>query len=253
MTEDVLVERGDVAVVTINRPEKRNALTVATTQAVAAAMAELGQSAKAIVITGAGEGFSAGGDFDELVTLSEQDPSTAAERLYSGYQAMIRAIRDVDVPVIAAINGHAMGAGMDLALCCDLRVCASSAKLGQVWVRLGIIPGTGGAFWVTALAGPARAAQMLLTGEPIDAATAGDWGLVNEVVAPDQVMPRSLEIANAIASQPPGALRANKRALDAVIRPMWEAALMHAKQVQPTRFMSDEFKQALAARKSRSS
>lgn len=245
---EVLVEEGIVSTVTINRPERRNALTVATTRAIAEAIEASAKVARAIVLTGAGEAFSAGGDFGELVRLSKSDPAYAAEQLYAGFQSMILAIRRADVPVIAAINGHAMGAGMDLALACDMRVASADARLGQVWVKVGIIPGTGGAYWVTQLAGPGRAAQMILTGEPIDALTALDWGLVNEVVPSTEAVMRATQIAEKIAANPPGAVAANKRALDETIRADYEAALSYAKAVQPARFASEEFKQALSAR-----
>lgn len=245
---DVLIDiDGPVAIVTIDRPDRRNALTVAGTQEVAAAIEEASRSSSVVVLTGAGKAFCAGGDFDELQMLSQADPNDAAERLYAGYQGLIRTIRATDSIVVAAINGHAMGAGMDLALCCDLRVASQDARLGQVWVKLGIIPGTGGAFWVSILAGPGRASQMLLTGEPVSAATALEWGLVNEVVPSDEVVPRAIRIGQQLAMLPKGALAANKRAIDEVIKSGYEGALSHAKQVQPLRFASEEFREALSA------
>lgn len=247
MTDAMISSEGSVAIVTINRPDRRNALTVAGTQEVAAAIEAASLSSSVVILTGAGKAFCAGGDFDELQKLSKADPTEAAERLYAGYQGLIRTIRATDSVVIAALNGHAMGAGMDLALCCDLRVASEDARLGQVWVKLGIIPGTGGAFWVSALAGPARASQMLLTGEPVTSATALQWGLVNEVVPADTVLSRALEIGQQMAMLPKGALAANKRAIDEVMKGGYEAALDHAKAVQPVRFASKEFRDALSA------
>jgi enoyl-CoA hydratase/carnithine racemase len=239
-------QEGDITIVTLNRPERRNALTA---EACAQLSDRLDDSARSrvVILTGAGGAFCAGGDFEELERFAGSDPEASGEGLYSGFQRMIRTIRRLPVPVIAAVNGHAMGAGMDLALACDFRVASMDAKLGQVWVRVGLIPGTGGAFWVTLLAGPARAAQMILSGEPIDAETAQEWGLVNEAVTPEMVMPRARAIAETIASNPPEAVAANKKALNAVIEPAYEAALAHAKEVQPLRFASQEFRDALAA------
>jgi len=247
MEDEVLIEQGRITRITINRPDRRNALTVEGTKALAAALRSA-VSSRVVILTGAGSAFCAGGDFEELKRLSKAGPEQAAEQLYGGYQGLIRTIRELEVPVIAAVNGPAMGAGMDLALACDLRIASSAARFGQVWVKLGIIPGTGGAFWVTSLAGPARAAQMLLTGEVIDAATALTWGLVNEVVAPESLLNRAEEVAEVIAANPPGAVAANKRALNEVIRPVYEAALDHARVAQAERFGSEEFKQALQAR-----
>ncbi|HLF70259.1 MAG TPA: enoyl-CoA hydratase/isomerase family protein, partial [Actinomycetota bacterium] len=205
---DVIIEEGPIGLLTIDRADRRNALTIETTMQIAAGITKLAASSRVIILTGAGSAFCAGGDFDELKRMAGKPAKEAADMLYSGFQSMILAIRRVDIPVIAAINGHAMGAGMDLALACDLRVASRSAKLGQVWVKVGIIPGTGGAFWVSLLAGAGRAAQMILSGEPIDATTALEWGLVNDVVDPHAVVGRARELANEIAKNPPGAVAA---------------------------------------------
>ncbi|MGH2812398.1 MAG: enoyl-CoA hydratase/isomerase family protein [Actinomycetota bacterium] len=245
---DVQVEAGELTTVTINRPERRNALTVALTREIADTVEKSASSCRAIILTGAGSAFSGGGDFEELERLSASDPEEAAGHLYDGFQKMIRAIREAEVPVIAAVNGPAMGAGMDLALACDLRIASTAAKFGQVWARLGIIPGTGGAFWTALLAGPARAAEMLLTAEVIDADAAERWGLVNEVTSPDDLLPRARAVGEAIAANPRGAVAANKKALNEVIRPLYEKALQYAREVQPGLFAGPEFKQALNAR-----
>jgi 2-(1,2-epoxy-1,2-dihydrophenyl)acetyl-CoA isomerase len=242
---DVIVTEGPLAKVTLNRPERRNALTVSATQAAADALEQSAKEARVVILTGAGPAFCAGGDFDELKRFSDAGPEKAADHLYSGFQRMIRTVRELEVPVVAAVNGPAMGAGMDLALACDLRIASSDAKFGQVWARLGIIPGTGGAFWTTLLAGAARASELLLTGRVIDAETAFEWGLVNEVVDPSRLIDRAQEVAEQIAANPPGAVAANKRALNEVLRPQYEAALSHAREVQPVLFAGEEFRQAL--------
>jgi enoyl-CoA hydratase/carnithine racemase len=245
---DVVVEAGTVATVVLNRPERRNALTIPMARAVAEALEAAATSARAIVLTGAGPAFCAGGDLDELRLLAARPESEIAEGLYGAFQKLVRTVRRVPVPVIAAVNGHAMGAGMDLALACDLRVASPEARLGQVWVRLGLIPGTGGAFWTAALAGPARAAELVLTGEPVDAQTALGWGLVNEVVPPDSVVSRAREWGERIASLPPEAVAANKRALDEAMAPGYDAALAHALRVQPGLFGGPTFGAAVAER-----
>lgn len=238
---------GNLLIVTLNRPERRNALTAEACAQLADKLEDSAGS-RVVILTAVGSSFCAGGDFEELKRFAAADPDASAEGLYEGFQRMIRTIRKLPIPVIAAINGHAMGAGMDLALACDLRIASLEAKLGQVWARVGLIPGTGGAFWTTLLAGPARAAEMILTGEPVDAQTALAWGLVNEAVAPEMVMPRARATAETIAANPPEAVAANKRALNAVIEAAYEAALVHAKEVQPQRFASQEFRDALEAR-----
>ncbi len=251
-TSSVRIDReDDLAIVTIDRPERRNALGSRDARAVAAAIAEAGRAARVVILTGAGEAFSSGGDLDELERWSDLEPEEIGQTLYASFQAMIRTIRASDAIVIAAINGAAVGAGMDLALACDLRIAVEGARLGQIWVRLGVIPGTGGAWLTQHLAGAGRAARMLLTGELIDAREALDSGLVNEVCPADELMPRARALAAKILAHPPAGVAANKRALVAATSDALEAALAHAAEVQPTRFTSDEFRQAVRTARTR--
>lgn len=248
MPDPVVVSReGDVALVTIDRSEKMNALDSATARAVRAAIEEVSDS-RVVILTGAGRAFCAGGDLEELAAWADLDADEIATALYDGFQGMVRAIRGSDAVVIAAINGPAVGAGLDLALACDLRVAAEGAKLGQVWVGLGVIPGTGGAWFTQALAGPTVAAEMLLTGEIIDARRARDIGLVNEVVPDEELMARAHALAERILKHPREGVIANKRAIVEATQPFVEAALDYAKGVQPKRFTSDEFRAAVKAR-----
>jgi enoyl-CoA hydratase/carnithine racemase len=158
---------------------------------------------------------------------------------------MILAIRSSSAIVIAAVDGPAVGAGLDLALACDLRIASTRARFGQVWVRLGVIPGTGGAWLTQALIGPTRAAQMLLTGELVDAEQALQWGLVNEVVEPNDLLDRARALAQKILAHPRDGVVANKRAIVKATEAQLDAALEHARLVQPQRFTSDEFRAAL--------
>ncbi|MDP9067037.1 MAG: enoyl-CoA hydratase/isomerase family protein [Actinomycetota bacterium] len=238
---------GDIATVTIERPEKRNALDSATAAALGDAIKETAD-ARIIILTGSGGAFCAGGDLEELARWSELEPGEIASVLYASFQRMIRSIRASDSIVIAAIDGAAVGAGMDLALACDLRVASERAKLGQVWVGLGVIPGTGGAWMTQALAGPTRAAELLLTGDLIRAEEALRAGLVNEVVPPERLMDAARALAERILRHPPEGVVANKRAMVNATQAQLDAALDHARQVQPTRFTSAEFKAAVRAR-----
>lgn len=248
----VRIDREDeLAIVTIDRPERRNALGSRDARAVAAALEDGARGARVVILTGAGDAFSAGGDLEELERWSDLDPQEIGSTLYESFQAMIRTIRRSDAIVIAAINGAAVGAGMDLALACDLRVAAESARLGQVWVRLGVIPGTGGAWLTQHLAGPGRAARLLLTGELIDAREALDAGLVDEVCPAAELMPRARSLAAKILAHPPAGVVANKRALVAATGDGLEAALAHAAEVQPGRFTSDEFRRSVRSARTR--
>ena len=237
-------EDGTIATITLSRPERRNALSSAAAREVGAAVKEA-SSARAIILTGAGGAFCAGGDLEELAAWSELPEADIAGTLYDTFQGMIRAVRASDAVVIAAIPGAAVGAGMDLALACDLRVAAEGARLGQVWVKLGVIPGTGGAWLTQALAGPTRAADLLLTGRLVSAQEALDAGLLNKVVAADDLLSEARAMAEAVLRNPRDGVVANKRAMMAATDAQVEAALTHAAAVQPARFTSEEFKEAL--------
>ena len=245
MSEAVIVERdADVALITINRPERRNALNSSAAAMLRAALQETSDS-RVVIVTGAGAAFCAGGDLEELERWSDLSPDEIANVLYDSFQGMIRATRASNAIVIAAINGAAVGAGLDLALACDLRVAAEGAMLGQVWVRLGVIPGTGGAWLTQALAGPGLAAELLLTGDLISADRSYSAGLVNKVVPADMLMPEARAMAERVLRNPREGVVANKRAIIAVTEPAVEAALAHAREVQPGRFTSDEFREAV--------
>ncbi len=246
MSEHVRVTHdGDVAEIVIDRPERRNALNAEIAQAIADAVAQAGASARVVILTGSQGSFCAGGDLDELAAWSQGPPEAIATTLYSSFQAMIRNIRATDAVVIAAVGGPAVGAGMDLALACDLRLASEDARFGQVWVRLGVIPGTGGAFLTPFLAGPTKAAELLLTGDLITAAQAHEAGVVNDVVAPASLMQEARAMAERILRHPRDGVVANKRALVMASEDGVTAALDHAREVQPGRFTSDEFKAAV--------
>jgi enoyl-CoA hydratase/carnithine racemase len=236
---------GDVSVVTLARPERRNALSSEMARAVAAGLEEGGRRSRVVILTGEGDAFCAGGDLAELERWSNLDPDEIGGVLYASFQQMIRNIRSSPAIVIAAVNGAAVGAGMDLALACDLRVASDSARFGQVWVRLGVIPGTGGAYLTQMLAGTGRASELLLTGDLITAAEALEAGLVNKVVAPERLMDEAKTLAERVLRHPHQGVVANKRAIVAATDTQVEAALEHAAEVQPGRFTSDEFRTAV--------
>ncbi len=251
MSEPVLIDvQDDVAVVTINRPERRNALDAASAAAIKDAIGAASAQARVVILTGAGKAFCAGGDLEELERWSELDLQTIANTLYTSFQRMIRGIRGGDAVFIAAIDGAAVGAGMDLALACDLRIATDRARLGEVWVKLGVIPGTGGAWLTQELAGRTKAAELLLTGDLISAQAALEAGLVNAVVAPDDLLGEARSLAERILRHPRDGVVAIKRALTHAGGSHLEDALTHAAAVQPERFTSDEFRAAVRAARS---
>lgn len=206
-----------VALVRIDRPEKRNALDQATRTAMLEALQTAGQDgARAIVLTGSGKTFAAGADLEEM-----RRRSVPEQRAYLSPPRMYETIEALDTPVIAAINGHALGAGLELALACDVRLAASTAKLGSPEVRLGIIPGGGGTQRLTRLIGRGQAMRLILTGDTIAAPEALDLGLVEQVTDPDALETQAIELAGRMARWSPVALGQAKRA----VRQAWNTHL----------------------------
>lgn len=219
-TAPLLVERRDaIEVWTLNLPETRNpisdpAIIDALVDQVAVVNAD--PTVRAVVLTGAGSAFSAGGNVNDMVERAGMFSGTPAEirqGYRTGIQRIPRALYHCEVPVIAAVNGPAVGAGCDLSLMCDLRVASTRAFFAESFVQLGIIPGDGGAWLLTKAIGPARAAEMALTGDRVSAARALEWGLVNDVVEPDDLMSAALELAGRVAKNPGGAVRMAKKLL----------------------------------------
>lgn len=174
------------------------------------------QTVRCVILTGRGRAFSAGGNIKAMADPQGPFSGTADEirdSYRTGIQRIPLALRSIDVPFIAAVNGPAVGAGLDLATMCDVRVAAHSAWFAESFVQLGLIPGDGGAWFLPRLIGHARAAEMALTGSRVDAPTAESWGLVNYVVADEELISAALEIAHRIAANPGYAVRATKQLL----------------------------------------
>lgn len=204
--EHLLVERdGAVAVVTVNRPKKLNALNAATLAELTRVLPALVQEgARAVVLTGAGEkAFVAGADIEELAALT---PAGAQAHAAAGQRAF-DAIERLGVPVIAAVNGFALGGGCELAMACTLRLAADSARFGQPEVNLGLTPGFAGTQRLPRLVGRGRALELLLTGDMITAQRAYEMGLVNRVVPAADLMGAALALAGTLASKAPLAVR----------------------------------------------
>jgi len=205
--ENLLVRReGPVAVVTVNRPAVLNALNGRTLEELRQAMVAMRDDAgvRAIVLTGAGEkSFVAGADIGELAVLTP----TAARDLARSGQGVFDLVESLGKPVIAAINGFALGGGCELAMACTMRLAAETARLGQPEINLGLIPGYGGTQRLVRLVGAGRAYELLLTGAPIAAAEAHRIGLVNRVLPAGELMAAALALATQLAGQAPTAVR----------------------------------------------
>ncbi len=206
---EVLTQRdGAVLTITLNRPEVFNAFNAPLHAALYAALEEAADPAvRAVVLTGAGRGFCAGQDLNEF----QEAPGSIEDRLEQTYHPNIRAIRALEKPVIAAVNGPAAGAGLSLACACDVRIAADSATFGQPEVNLGIIPGFGGTQRLPRLIGEARALEMNLVGDAISAADALEIGLGNRVVPDHELLDTALAWARRLAGQAPLALGEIKR------------------------------------------
>ena len=220
MTEFVLFERdGAVVTLTLNRPEERNALsTKAQWDEIVACCERVreDESVKVVILTGAGTAFSAGGnvkDMRDKKGIASGNPYAISQGYLGGIQRIPLALHGLDVPTIAAVNGAAIGAGCDLACMCDIRIASEKAKFAESFVKLGIVPGDGGAWLLQRAIGYQRAAELSFTGDTIDARTALEIGLVTRVVAPEALMPAARELAARIAANSGPALRMAKRLL----------------------------------------
>ncbi len=206
-------KKENTGLLTINRPEKMNALSQELTAELSLLLDEIENDAelRVIVITGAGDkAFMAGADINELVDRDAR----LGRRVSRERQEIFSRIENLHVPVIAAVNGYALGAGLELALACSIRICSEKAQFGAPEVKLGIIPGDGGTQRLPRLIGLGRAMEMIITGDFIDAQEAYRIGLVNKVFPLDKLMEKAMELAQKIALRPPLAVRYAKEAVN---------------------------------------
>src|SRR5688572_8737213 len=217
LTDSQLKIEGRIAVLSFNRDDVRNALT--GTRLVdeicdTLAWANAGSDVSVLILTGAGSAFSAGGN---IKTMRERSLASSAGELETYYRHSIqripRAIEACEVPLIAAVNGPAVGAGFDLANMCDIRIASSRAQFGETFINLGLMAGDGGGWFLQRLVGAQRAAELTLTGRIVKADEARELGIVLEVTEPERLLERAREIAAQIAAKPPLAVRYAKRAL----------------------------------------
>lgn len=216
----ILTERrGHIAILTLNRPDAMNALGApGDGDQVAAACAAINadRDIRCVVLTGAGRAFSAGGDVKAMKAREGAFAGNGVE-LRDGYRnnihRVVRSIYGLEVPSIAAVNGPAIGLGCDVACMTDIRIAAEGARFGVTFLKLGLIPGDGGAWLLPRTIGMSRASELLFTGDVVDAKTACDWGLVSKVAPAEALMDEAIALAERIAQQPPHALRLAKSLL----------------------------------------
>jgi enoyl-CoA hydratase/carnithine racemase len=205
-----------IATLTLNRPERLNALGDTLRDDLQDALTRAGDdpAVRVLIVTGAGKGFCSGGD---VKAMSERKESGSGrplmEKVAPGRDGTVQALRDIPKPVIAAVNGAAAGAGMNLALACDMRLASTAAKFSQAFVRRGLHPDWGGTYFLPRIVGTAKACEMIFTGEIVDAEEARRLGIVTAVHAPEDLMPAALALARKMADGPPIAIRLAKRAI----------------------------------------
>jgi enoyl-CoA hydratase/carnithine racemase len=220
MNEVLLYEtHGPVVVLTINRAESRNPLGAdgdGDAFAAAAARINADRAVRAVILTGAGKAFSAGGDVKAMKDRAGAfaGPGVAIrERYRTGIHRIVRSVWNIEVPVIAAVNGPAIGLGNDVACLADMRIAADTAIFGATFLKIGLVPGDGGAWLLPRVIGMARASELLYTGDTIDAQTALSWGLVSRVVPGATLADEAMKLARKISQQPPDVLRMTKKLL----------------------------------------
>lgn len=254
MAEPLLIERdGHVETWTLNLPERRNPISdLPTVEALeeAAGRVAADVSVRAVVLTGAGTAFSSGGDVKAMAERSGMfggSPAEIADGYRHGIQRIPRSLFHCPVPLVAAVNGAAIGAGCDLALMCDLRVASRTAFFAESFVKVGLIPGDGGSFLLPRVVGAARAAELTLTGDRIDAETALAWGLVSRVVPPEDLLDTARGLADRIAANPPVAVRAAKQLLRESARLTLDEMLDKAADVQALMHQTHDHYEAVTA------
>jgi 2-(1,2-epoxy-1,2-dihydrophenyl)acetyl-CoA isomerase len=244
MAEVETSREGAVLTITLNRPDVLNAFNSDMHRALAAALKEARDAGvRAVLITGAGRGFCVGQDLTEF----REAPGDIGSRLRQSYHPNILAIRALEKPVIAAINGAAAGAGMSLACACDLRIAADSASFIPAFINIGLIPDSGGSYFVTRILGPARAFEWLTSGKKLTAAEAHTWGLVSEVVEAGALASRAAELAAQLADMPTRGIGMTKRLLDHADNASLEDQLEREAQLQSAATQTEDFREGVAA------
>lgn len=230
MVSVIYEQDGPIVTLTMNHADKRNPLSgnnILIELVEAAEKITDDRSVRCVIITGAGPSFSSGGDVHIL--RQQSTPAVTEMEIRQSYRRGIQrvgaALTNLEVPTIAAINGHAIGAGLGLACMCDIRIASRKAKMAASFIKLGIIPGDGGAWMLSKLIGYSRAAELVLTGDVIEADQALEWNLVSQVVDDDQLMPAARAMAQRIAQNPSHGVRLTKRLLRESMRAPFETVL----------------------------
>ena len=244
MAEVETIRDSSVLTITLNRPDAYNAFTTAMHAALSAALEEAAaEDVRAVVITGAGRGFCAGQDLNEFRDLDHD----VGEHLEATYHPNVRAIRALEKPVIAAVNGAAAGAGLSLACVCDYRIAADSASFVPGFIGIGLVPDAGGSYFVARLLGASRAFTWMSSNRKLSAAEAHAWGLVDEVVEAGALAARAAELAADYAARPTRGIGMSKRLFDHAANATLDEQLALEAELQTTTTKTDDFREGVAA------
>lgn len=250
MYEHIQVAEADcILTITLNRPDRLNAFIGHMRRDLAEALEHAGsdRSVRVVIITGAGRGFCAGGDIAFMAELMQRRNADEFSRILGAGRRVILAIRQMTKPVVASINGPASGAGCNLALACDLRIASSNATFSQSFAKVGLHPDWGGTYFLPRLVTPNKACEMFFLGETIDAAEAARLGIVNQVVAPEELENATLELAQRLRAAPPIALAAAKHAVYMSQAAELEEMLRYETEAQLRCFESDDAHEGVRA------
>ncbi len=244
MAEVETTRDGSVLTITLNRPDVLNAFNTAMHLGFGAALKEAREpEIRAVVLTGAGRGFCVGQDLAEF----REAPGDIGERLRSNYHPNVLAIRALEKPVIAAVNGAAAGAGLSTACACDIRIASDAATFVPAFINIGLVPDSGGTYFIARLLGPVRAFEWMTSGRRLTATEAQAWGLVSEVVEGDALPERAAELAAQLASMPTRGIGMTKRLFDRAGQSTLEEQLELEAQLQSAATQTEDFKEGVAA------
>ena len=254
MSEPLLYQQQDAIVtLTLNRPETRNSISEDDMiEAIVHAVDRVNRdmSVSVVILTGAGSAFSSGGNVKHMrdrVGMFAGGPAEIRNGYRFGIQRIPPAVYHIEVPTIAAVNGPAFGAGCDLTMMCDMRIASEKAVFGESFVKLGIIPGDGGAWFLPRIVGMSRACEMTFTGDPVNAPTALEWGIVSKVVPPDELLGEAGRLAARIAVNPPHALRMAKKLIREGQHQRLESILEMSAAIQALAHETRDHQEAVAA------
>jgi 2-(1,2-epoxy-1,2-dihydrophenyl)acetyl-CoA isomerase len=235
---------GAVLTITLNRPDVLNAFNAAMHKGLAAALKDARDPAvRAVVVTGAGRGFCVGQDLTEF----REAAGDIGERLRATYHPNVLAVRALEKPVIAAVNGAAAGAGLSFACACDIRIAADEATFVPAFINIGLVPDSGGSFFIARLLGPARAFEWMSSGRRLTAAEAHAWGLVSEVVETEALPTRVAELAAELAALPTRGIGMTKRLFDHASTARLEDQLEREAQLQSAATQTEDFREGVNA------